>query len=348
LHGRLRTAERQEVVERIEAALSAMNELFSALLDISKLDSGGTAPTITDFSIARLLVHAETTFAEEARRKGLSFRVVPSTAWVRSDFVLLERIVFNLMANAVRYTSRGGLVIGCRRRRGNLRIEVWDTGIGIPADQHEKIFGEFYRLSEPNHDRRAGLGLGLAIVDRLCRLLHHTVEVSSTPGRGSRFSATVPMAPPGTKVAVATAPVIDQRDKSKGKLVLVIDDDPFVLEGMDGILRSWGCRVITAENDAKALNLLTGENKSPDLIISDYYLSDGTTGIETVERLRAALCVPIPAFLVSGDINVGPLDEARARGFHLLHKPVDPMALRAMFHQALKRKTGRAASAVQT
>ena len=195
LHGKLRAAERSQIIGRIEDALSAMNELFSALLDISKLDAGATTVNITVFPVAQLLAHAETTFAGAAREKELSFRALPSDAWVRSDFILLQQIVFNLVQNALRYTRSGGVLVGCRKRGDQLRIEVWDSGIGIPPDQHDKIFGEFYRLGEPDRDRRAGLGLGLAIVDRLCRLLDHPIEVKSTVGKGSVFAVTVPLAP---------------------------------------------------------------------------------------------------------------------------------------------------------
>ena len=166
LHGKLRAAERSQLIGRIDDALSAMNELFSALLDISKLDAGATTINITVFPVAQLLAHAETTFAGTAREKKLSFRALPSDAWVRSDFILLQQIVFNLVQNALRYTRSGG-VVRLPQRGDQLRIEVWDSGIGIAADQHDKIFGEFYRLGEPDRDRRAGLGLGLAIVDRL-------------------------------------------------------------------------------------------------------------------------------------------------------------------------------------
>jgi CheY-like chemotaxis protein len=337
LHGRLRASERGQLVRRIEAALSAMNDLFSALLDISKLDAGGTTANITAFPVAQLLAHAETTFAEAAREKGLSLRVMRSNAWIRSDFILLERVVFNLVSNALRYTDRGGLLLGCRKRGDNLCIEVWDTGIGIPADQYEKIFGEFYRLGEPDRDRRASLGLGLAIVDRACRLLNHRVDVRSVPGTGSVFTVTVPIAPAQEKTFAPLIPVRNQLDRSNGKLVLVIDNDPLVLEGMGGILRSWGCRVITALTDGKALEVLTEQKNLPDLIISDYHLADGRTGLEAIERLRGALSSPIPAFLISGDTTPEALREAKAKGCHLLHKPVDPMALRAMFSQAIKR-----------
>jgi signal transduction histidine kinase/ActR/RegA family two-component response regulator len=336
LHGKLRAAERSQIIGRIEDALSAMNQLFSALLDISKLDAGATTIHITVFPVAQLLAHAETTFAGAAREKKLSFRALPSDAWVRSDFILLQQIVFNLVQNALRYTQSGGVLIGCRKRGDQLRIEVWDSGIGIAADQHDKIFGEFYRLGEPDRDRRAGLGLGLAIVDRLCRLLDHPIEVKSAVGKGSVFAVTVPLAPADKRAIEASIVPRAQPSLSHDKLVLVIDDDPLVLEGMSGIFRKWGCRVVTADSDSKALKAVTEQDDVPDLIISDYHLANGRTGIATIEWLRGELSAQIPAFLISGDTDPATLHEAKVKGFHLLHKPVDPMALRAMFNQAVK------------
>jgi signal transduction histidine kinase/ActR/RegA family two-component response regulator len=336
LHGKLRASERSQIVSRIEEALSAMNELFSALLDISKLDAGATTINITVFPVAQLLAHAETTFAGAAREKKLSFRAMPSDAWVKSDFILLEQIVFNLITNALRYTRSGGVLVGCRKRGDRLRIEVWDSGIGIPPDQHDKIFGEFYRLREPDRDRRAGLGLGLAIVDRLCRLLGHPIEVKSTVDKGSMFAVTVPLAPADKRAIEASIVPRAQPSLVSDKLVLVIDDDPLVLEGMSGIFRQWGCRVITADCDSKALKAATEQDDLPDLIISDYHLANGRTGIETIEWLRREMATPIPAFLISGDTDPATLHEAKVKGFHLLHKPVNPMALRAMFNQAVK------------
>jgi signal transduction histidine kinase/CheY-like chemotaxis protein len=336
LQGKLRASERAHIVSRIKDALSAMNELFSALLDISKLDAGATPINITVFPVAQLLAHAETTFAGAAREKELTFRALPSDAWVRSDFILLQQIVFNLVHNALRYTRGGGVLVGCRKRGDQLRIEVWDSGIGIAADQHDKIFGEFYRLGEPDRDRRAGLGLGLAIVDRLCRMLGHPIEVKSTVGKGSVFAVTVPLAPADKRAIEASIVPRAQPSLSHDKLVLVIDDDPLVLEGMSGIFRKWGCRVVTADSDRKALEAATGQGDVPDLIISDYHLANGRTGIETIEWLRGELSAPIPAFLISGDTDPATLHEAKVKGFHLLHKPVNPMALRAMFNQAVK------------
>ncbi len=337
LRGRMRATERSGVVERIDTALAAMNELFSALLDISKLDAGVLMQEVSEFPIARLLERIESTFAEAAREKKLSLRVVPHDAWVRTDFILLERILFNLVSNAVRYTSRGGLLVGCRRRGAALRIEVWDTGVGIPADQRRNIFGEFYRLGEPDRDRRAGLGLGLAIVERLCRLLDHPIALSSTLGKGSCFSVAIPCVAARADVAKPPAPVDATLDVSHGKLVVVIDDDPLVLEGMRGLFRSWGCRVVTGASDAAALTSLAASEQPPDLIISDYLLSEGKTGIDAIERLRTAFGSPIPAFLISGDISPERLREARAGGYHLQHKPVEPMVLRAMLNQLLKK-----------
>jgi signal transduction histidine kinase/CheY-like chemotaxis protein len=336
LRGRMQANERSRVVERIDTALAAMNELFSALLDISKLDAGVLTPEVSEFPIARLLDRIESTFGEAAREKKLSLRVVPHDAWVRTDFILLERILFNLVSNAVRYTSRGGLVVGCRRRGAALRIEVWDTGVGIPPDQRRNIFGEFYRLGEPDRDRRAGLGLGLAIVERLCRLLDHPIALASTLGKGSCFSVAIPSAAGRTESAKAPALVDAMLDVSHGKLVVVIDDDPLVLEGMRGLLCSWGCRVVTGATDAAALTSLAGLEQQPDLIISDYLLAGGKTGIDAIERLRTHFGSPIPAFLVSGDISPERLHEARAGGYHLQHKPVEPMVLRAMLNQLLK------------
>ncbi len=336
LHGRMRASERKQIIQRIEAALTAMNELFSALLDISKLDAGATPVNVTAFPVAQLLTHAETTFAGAAREKALSFRVVPSDAWVRSDFILLEQIVFNLISNALRYTRRGGVLVGCRKRDGQLRLEVWDTGIGIAADQHDKIFGEFYRLGEPDREHR-GLGLGLAIVDRLCRLLAHPTEVRSTVGKGSRFAVWVPIAPADKRAIEVSVVTRGQPDFPNGKLAVVIDDDPLVLESMGGVFRRWGCQVVAADSDSKALQAITELGRLPDVIISDYSLANGRTGIETIEWLRRELAAPLPAFLISGDTDPALLREAKKKGFHLLHKPVDPMALRAMFNQAVRR-----------
>src|SRR5262249_3709058 len=219
LRSRMTADERRRVVDRIDAAVGAMNELFNALLDISKLDAGVLAPNVTEFPVERVLDRIETNFTGVAREKGLSLRVVPSKTWVCSDAILLERILLNLVSNAIRYTSRGGVLLGCRRRGAQLRIEVWDTGRGIPEDQRQNIFDEFYQIADPGGEQRVGLGLGLAIVDRLCRLLDHPIELSSKIGRGSRFAITVPLAQARPQVVEETAAVRLPIEASSGKLV---------------------------------------------------------------------------------------------------------------------------------
>ena len=342
LRGRTSGDERKQIVAHIDSALSAMNELFGALLDVSRLDAGALTPKLTMFPVAQLLNRLEMTFDGAAREKGLTLRVVGSSGWVRSDVILLERILSNLVSNAIRYSTTGGVVVGCRRQGDMLRIEVWDTGPGIPQDQRQHIFSEFYRLAESDQDQRGGLGLGLAIVDRLCRLLGHAVEVTSTLGKGSCFAIAVPLIDTPTGVIKPKAVAKTRFNACSGKLVVVIDDDPLVLEGMDGLMRSWGCSVVIGSTHSAALAKLVQYNHPPDVIISDYHLRDGTTGIEAIARLRNALSAPIPAFLMSGDTNSDPLREARANGYSLLHKPVDPPALHATLTQVLGRKRAAA------
>jgi signal transduction histidine kinase/CheY-like chemotaxis protein len=328
--------ERDRLALRIDTAVANMNELFNALLDISKLDAGATTASISEFPVGRVLGRIAATFTQAAVEKGLRLRMVPSGAWVRSDPILLEQILLNLVANAVRYTSRGGIVVGCRRAGSALRIDVCDSGVGIAADQQCSIFGEFYQVPAAEGSGKVGLGLGLAIVERLCAVLDHPIGLTSTLGKGSRFSVTVPRAaaraaaPPRVAAAAAVVP-----GHLAGRLVVVIDDDALALEGTRGLLRSWGCQVVAASSDREVLAKLNG--KAPDLIISDYHLQDGRTGIEAIAALRAAFGAEIPAFLVSGDITRERLSESGGSTHHLLHKPVNPMALRAIMSGLLKR-----------
>jgi signal transduction histidine kinase len=334
-------AERSRLDTQIDAAVAGMNELFDSLLDISKLDAGVLAPSTTEFPVDYLLKRIEATFVATARESGLRLRVVSSRAWVRSDFILLERILLNLVSNAVRYTERGGVVVGCRHRNGRLRIDVCDSGIGIHADQQRNIFGEFYQLN--GGERGGGLGLGLAIVDRLCGILDHPIELASRVGRGSRFSVSIPSAPAG----MAETPLDASRalvDSPRGKLVMVIDDNELVCDGTQGLLKSWGCLVLTAESEDAAMARLAENGRRPDLIISDYHLAHGKAGFELIDRLRRACDAEIPAFLVSGDTAPALLREASASGYYLLHKPVLPITLRSVVSQLLKDQPGEVAA----
>ena len=343
LHGYVPSIEGHRLVERIDGAVVNMNELFAALLDISKLDAGVLVPDLTEFPVDHLLRRMDATFAAAARAKGLSLRTVSSSAWVRSDIILLERILQNLVSNAVRFAAQGGVVVGCRRRGGQLRIDVCDSGPGIPRDQQRNVFGEFYQLDGPRQDQHRGLGLGLAIVDRQCRLLGHQVELTSTPGKGSRFSVFVPLAPGRDEIAPPLSPPQASLDLPAGKLALIIDDDPTNLESLRGLLASWNCRVTTAATGEEALAGFAADDQVPDIIITDYHLSDGTTGYEAIARLRNRFGRSVPAFLMSGDTAPERLREAGASGFQLLHKPVPPMKLRLMLNRLLKDRASAGA-----
>ncbi|HLH92032.1 MAG TPA: ATP-binding protein [Xanthobacteraceae bacterium] len=330
LRDTVRPGERRRLTERIGAAVTEMNELFNALLDVSRLDAGSLTPDLEPFPIGDLLARIGRTFAQTAHDKGLALRIVASRAWVRSDAILLERILLNLVSNAVRYTAKGGVLVGARRRGANLRIEVWDTGPGIPETQQQYIFDEFYQVPDPDHDRRGGLGLGLAIVDRFRRLLDHPLAVTSRVGKGSRFSIDVPLcAAPPAAAEPATTPEVLAAGRATG-LVLIVDDDPLVLGAVSGLLTSWGYDVIARGSHDDVVATLTADARRPDVIIADFHLSGGRTGIETIGQVRAAFGAEIPAFLVSGDTSPERLQQSREHGYVLLHKPVSPMTLRSL------------------
>ena len=333
LRSRLSVQDRKKVLDRIETALSGMNELFTALLDVTRLDAGALQPTVREFPVDDILERIEATFLESAREKHLSLHVIRSSAWVRSDPLLVERIIANLVSNAIRYTRKGKILIGARRQgRWQLRLEVWDTGPGIPEDQREAIFGEFYRFKGEGH-QPGGFGLGLAIVDRLSQLLGHLVTVESSVGKGSCFALTLPTVPAGRRGS-RVASVVSKRIASGRNLIVVIDDDPMVLESMSGLIRSWGCDVVTGDTSAAVLARLK-PNARPDAIISDYHLSSEKTGVDAIDELRGAFGSEIPAFLMSGDVNPEPSLRAQAKGYPLLHKPVEPMTLRATVNQVV-------------
>ncbi len=339
LRDKVHTPDTRRLVDQVETSVSAMEKLLDALLDISKIDAGVITPQVEDFPVRAVLAKMESGFAPAAQAVGLRFRVVPSRLVVRSDPVLLERILLNLVANAVRYTERGGIVIGCRRRGVNVRIEVWDSGVGVPADKQREIFHEFYQLANPERDRSKGLGLGLAIVERLARLLTHRIALVSTPGRGSLFAIELPLGDAQRAAARAEAARPVGGDLA-GALVLVVDDEALVRDGMQGVLVGWGCRVVAAASGDEALARLKECGETPDVIISDYRLREGETGIEVIERLHAAYSPTIPAAVVSGDTAPERLREAIAGGHRLLHKPVQPAKLRAMLSYLLS-ETGR-------
>jgi signal transduction histidine kinase len=336
----LATRERQ-VIGNIRRSVDAMEELFNALLDISRLDAGVVQPHITTIPLAAVFDRVRFEYGQIARQKRLSLRVVKTSLFVQSDPSLLARLIRNLLSNAVRYTDSGGVVLGCRRMGSEVRIEVWDTGKGIPFDRHEEIFQEFYQLDNPERDRRKGLGLGLAIVKRLAKLLNYRVSLRSVMGKGSMFSITLPRGSREDYVPAESSPESAAFDLSHA-LVLVIDDEAAVQEGMAALLRRWKCDVLTAGSGAEMLSKLVAVQRLPDLIVSDYRLRDNENGIQVVEALRSEFNVDIPALLVTGDTGPDRLRDAEASGLPILHKPLNPARLRTLIANLL-REHSRAA-----
>jgi signal transduction histidine kinase/ActR/RegA family two-component response regulator len=328
LKGVAMSAEGQRMVEHIEASAEAMDGLFSVLLDISRLDAGIVEVHRRAFAIGPFMARLCRDHEQEARAKGLSLICVPSAAVVDSDPLLIERILRNLISNAVRHTQAGGVVVGCRRRgAGHVAVQIWDSGPGIPAEQSERIFQEYYQLGNPERDRTKGLGLGLAIVRRLTQLVGCPLSFRSRQGRGSCFQVTLPL---------AGADAGDEPSAEKAAfgalatgLVIVIDDEAAIREAMATLLGGWGFEVVSAGSGDDAIGRLATCPARPDLIISDYRLRDGETGAEVIDRLRFEYNEAIPAMLITGDTAPDRLVEAQASGLLLLHKPVSNGRLRA-------------------
>jgi signal transduction histidine kinase len=327
LNQRVTDPETRHLAGRVEAAVTALQGLLDALLDVSRLDAGVVTPTLADVPVNPVLERIENAFAPDATDRGLRFRIVRSRLGVRSDPVLLERILLNLVANALRYTTQGGILVGCRRRGERVRIEVWDTGIGIAPEHQQAIFQEFYQIANPERDRSKGMGLGLSIAARLARLLGGRIEVRSVPGRGSVFAVEMPRA--AGIAAPAPAPAMPG-DQLRGAVVLVIDDDMLVRESVAGLLTQWGCVVAEAGSGAEASSVMAHLARAPDAIICDYRLPQAETGIHVIRRCRAQAGFEVPAALVTGDTTPERLREAQDSGFALLHKPLQPARLRVL------------------
>lgn len=326
LQGHAMNDDMRRLVGQIGGSVTAMDGLFDSLLDISRLDAGVVEAQIEDFPIQTVLERVCRDYLAEAETKGLRLVWNRCSAIVRTDPFLLERILRNLVSNAVRYTDRGGIVVGCRR--GNrLRLEVWDTGRGIPLEQQGQVFREFFQLETPERDRAKGLGLGLAIVDRLAKLLDCAVALRSQPGKGSVFMISVALAQ-SQCLGVPSPQGAPMFVMPRG-LILVIDDDPVIQSAMQSLLSSWGHDVIVAGSGAEILDRIATRSRRPDLIICDYRLRDGENGIGVIKRLQSNYDERVPAVLITGDTASDRLQEAQESGLILLHKPVAEIRLRA-------------------
>jgi two-component system, sensor histidine kinase len=334
-------AHERHIVGNIRRSVDAMEELFEALLDISRLDAGVVRPRIETFGLASVFDRLSFEYGPVAKQKGLSLSVVKTSIYIRTDPSLLERIVRNLVSNAVRYTDRGGLVLGCRRRGDSVRIEVWDTGRGIPVEKHREVFREFAQLDCVDREQRKGLGLGLAIVDRLARLLGHAVELRSIPGKGSVFSVTLPRGREEDFIANTAVEYTTAFDLT-GVLILVIDSEPAVCQAMEALLGKWNSDVITARTGAEMKEKLALLHRVPNLIISDYQprtpaTLGGVPALTVIEMLRNEFNTEIPALLLTGDTGAErTVRDQEVAGLPVLHKPLNPARLRTLIANLLR------------
>ena len=343
-------AQTKHLVASLDASVRAMQDLLDGLLDVSRLDAGAVQVNLHAVPLAPIFEQVRLAMLDAASEKGLRLRVRPTSAWVRSDPVLLQRILQNLVANAVRYTQQGSVLLACRTpgdgvisgcgsvsgKGPRARIEVWDSGIGIAPEHQTQVFREFYQVGNSERDRTRGLGLGLNIVKRTAHLLGHPFALRSSLGLGSRFTLEVPLAQAGLATALAALPDAAPGASLAGLTVLVIEDDALAAEGLAGLLQSWGCTVTVAGGQQQALAQMA-QTGVPGVIVSDYRLRNGENGIATVNALCGAAGRGIAACLMSGDTDPTLISQAKAAGLTLLHKPVRPAKLRSLLHSLAGR-----------
>ena len=323
--------ENARLIGNVDASLDAVEEIFGALLDISRLDTGAMRPELVSFSIDEMLRQLEVEFLPLAREKGLELKHVPCSLIVRSDRRLLRRLLQNLVSNAIKYTPKGRVLMGCRRKGDSVRIDVYDTGLGIPASKKKVIFREFHRLDEGAKVAR-GVGLGLSIVQRIGRVLDHKIELRSAPGHGSCFSATVTRSSAVPEVQTPREAAATGRGQLLGISVVCIDNEPKVLDGMDALLGGWGCHVLKAPDLKTAIEAIADAQFTPDGLLVDYHLDQGN-GIDAVAELRRRFGADLPAILITADRTPLVRDQARAHDIQVLSKPLKPAALRALMAQ---------------
>jgi PAS domain S-box-containing protein len=311
-----------EMIEHQENSLTAMTNLLNSLLDISRLDAGAVIPEFEEFPMQRLIDRLSAEFARQASHKGLEFTSVPCKSFVRSDPNLLSEVIQNLVSNAIRYTDKGKIGLKCIERDGQCCVEVEDTGIGIEKEHQKAIFKEFHQVKSRGGNKE-GFGLGLAIVKRLTDLLEHTIDVDSDPGRGSCFTVTMPVVGPVGAHAEEDEDGHAVAEESASGLVVLIEDDVNVANAWGLLLEAEGYRVATAASATEARALINHLDEAPSLIVSDFHLLDGSTGVEAVSDIREHYALNIPAFIVSGDTSKVVKDARPVENSTLMSKPVN-------------------------
>nr|WP_298379245.1 NahK/ErcS family hybrid sensor histidine kinase/response regulator [uncultured Halomonas sp.] len=329
----------KRTVGHIDNSLQAAEELLSTLLDISKLDAGALTPRRAHFPLANIFRPLRAEFELMAEERGLDLSVVATNTWVDSDPQMLRRILQNFLANALRYTQHGRVLLGCRRHGSHLSIEVWDTGPGIPESKQAEIFQEFRRLDQVSRHKESekGLGLGLSIADRMSRVLDHPIRVRSWEGAGTLFSVEVPRVSAQETLATRDdAPSRRTSNKLAGTRIICIDNETLILEGMKAMLSGWGCEVFTATSIGGAKSILRHLEEDPDAILADYHLDNEVTGLMALEALDERFRGPIPGIVITADRTEEVAEEIKRAGYHLLLKPVRPAALRALLTRTLQ------------
>jgi len=328
----------RKVVDQIRTSIDALQNLFNALLDVSRLDAGVIQVEKTDFFLQSLLDKLVNDFEPVASEKGLRISCPACPFAANSDLIQLEQILRNYLSNAIRYTVKGEIGITCVADSSNITINVFDTGPGISKNSQQAIFSEFYQLSNPERDRSKGLGLGLAIVQRISKLLEHPINVESTPGKGSIFSVSVPQAHNVEENITDTTDITQDTQHMSNGLIIVIDDEASIREGMQSLLQRWGYEVICAADEVEVLNLLRQHGRTPDVIIADYRLREYKTGIETILAIHTEYGKYIPALIITGDTSADEIREVDNSGFQVLYKPVAPTKLRAFLRYVQSNK----------
>jgi signal transduction histidine kinase len=335
LNARAREPDQREVAASIGRAVESLDNLFTELLDLSRLDAGVIVPSVAVVGVHDVVAGLKEEYRSKAAAKGLAFSAEACDDAIATDYLLLERVLRNLLENAIRYTERGSVSVECRRVEGEVAITVADTGIGIAPAEQARIFDEFYQIHNPARDRRKGLGLGLAIVQRLVDRLGHRLELESAPGAGSRFTVWIAATDAAPAAAAREAGVASAATTVEGATVLVIDDEPEVVGVLTLLLGEWGCEPIPAGSLAEARTRLAAASNRPDLMLVDYRLANGENGIEVIEALNTDLGF-VPAVLVTGDTASEQLHEFEDAGYPVLHKPVKPEELQGLMHSLLQ------------
>lgn len=331
--------EARKLLSSLSYSLENLESLITALVDISKLEAGLIEPVQDDFAIDDLLNNLESEFRPQAEAKGLVFRFQCSRRVIRSDAYLLARILRNLLSNAVRYTSEGAIMLGVRRRKEGLEIQVLDTGIGIPANKLSEIFKEFNRIDAKKRRHDQGLGLGLAIVEKLATVMGHSIDVRSKEGVGSCFSVLVPYGSQRFREQLPQTPTVQDRFNShlEGAKLLVIDNDEAICAGMEKLLAGWGCDVTSVQTLEELQDPKWLQDLKPDLIVADYHLDDGDTGFDALALTEAALGKEVPVIMITANYTNELRQQVRAQGYSLLNKPVKPHKMKLALSNLLSR-----------